>query len=76
MTEECVTCGGEARLTSGQQEIPVGSRVAIVTGEYMECAGCGETYFLPGQMTALWRAATDKVRADLHDNPIDGDTVL
>lgn len=62
MTETCHLCGGETALVREPREVTVSPRAVTVEGEFMRCASCGETHFLPGQSDALQRSAADRVR--------------
>ncbi len=64
MIETCYACEGEASLVSEPREVQIGNRSVVVEGEFMRCADCGEAYFLPGQMQALQRTASDRIRSE------------
>lgn len=64
MTEPCYECDAEAELVRGTRQVRVGDRTVTVEAEYMACSGCGETFFLPGQMREMQRAAASVVRKD------------
>jgi HTH-type transcriptional regulator/antitoxin MqsA len=62
MTETCHECGGTAVLTRAPKNVQTPNGTVTVEAEFMRCEACGEEFYLPGQMDALQRAATELVR--------------
>jgi len=61
-TEECHSCGGNARDVSDAVTLQIGSRSTSVEAERMRCDSCGVEFFLPGQMEAAQRLASTRMR--------------
>jgi HTH-type transcriptional regulator/antitoxin MqsA len=59
---ECPLCGSHAHPVSEVREVRVGSRKAEVLDEYVCCDGCGEQFYLPGQMDSTLRRASEGIR--------------
>lgn len=62
-TAVCVVCEGEARRVEAMRPVKVGRRSVRVLDAFMQCAECGEEYYLPGQMEESQRRATAALAA-------------
>lgn len=64
MSTICHDCGEPAVLEQGPQSVPLGDHTVTVQAEYMRCSGCGEVFYLPGQMQTMQLAAVDILRRE------------
>lgn len=64
MSTICHDCGEPALLERGPKSVPLGDHTVTVEAEYMRCPGCGEVFYLPGQMQTMQRAAVDILRRE------------
>jgi HTH-type transcriptional regulator / antitoxin MqsA len=62
MTYPCYACGSDAAIVCEPREVWIGQRNATVPGKFVRCPSCAEEYFLPGQMEALQKAASEAIR--------------
>jgi HTH-type transcriptional regulator/antitoxin MqsA len=60
--KECPHCGGPLDPVSEVREVEVGSRSGRVLDEFFCCRDCSEALYLPGQMDATLRRASDAIR--------------
>jgi putative zinc finger/helix-turn-helix YgiT family protein len=60
----CHECGAEAQLVRERRTVKLGRRDVLADDEFMRCAGCGEEFYLPGQLAATHDRAADIVRND------------
>lgn len=57
----CPICDKPAELISAEREISYGRRQVLVDDEFYRCTGCGEEFYVNGQMAATDARAAAKV---------------
>lgn len=62
--ERCHQCDERARLVRETREVCIGSRATEVEHEFYRCDACDEEWFAPGQMDAVMRRASDRIREE------------
>jgi putative zinc finger/helix-turn-helix YgiT family protein len=63
-TETCYACGGEALLVQAPRRVKVGRRKVSIVDDFMQCRGCGEEYYLPGQMQRSQERASGALQSE------------
>lgn len=64
MTHVCHACEGMADQVREVRPIRVGARSVRVADEFLRCQDCNEEFYLPGQMDATLRRASDAIRQE------------
>jgi len=62
MIDTCVECGGAVARQPVRHEVLAGGRMVHIEMDALRCAGCGEVYLVPGEMTELQRRAAEITR--------------
>jgi HTH-type transcriptional regulator/antitoxin MqsA len=62
--EFCPTCESRLEPASEERKVRVGARSARVLDRFLRCTGCGEAFYLPGQMDATMRRASEAIRQE------------
>jgi HTH-type transcriptional regulator/antitoxin MqsA len=62
--ESCPICGSRLEPASEEREIRIGTRSARVMDRFLRCPGCEEVLYLPGQMDATLRRASEAIRQE------------
>lgn len=62
--ENCPICEGPLQAVSEEREVRIGNRSARVLDQFFRCPECAEAFYVPGQMDATMRRASDAIRAE------------
>jgi HTH-type transcriptional regulator/antitoxin MqsA len=62
--KQCPICEGEMEAISVEREVKVGARTTTALDQFFRCQACEEEVYLPGQMDATLKRASDKIRAE------------
>ena len=60
--EFCPLCEERLEPATEEREVSIGTRSAHVMDRFLRCSGCGEAFYLPGQMDATLRRASEALR--------------
>lgn len=62
--KSCPLCTEQLEAVVEDREVRIGTRSAQVMDRFLRCSGCGETFYLPGQMDATLRLASEAIRRE------------